>query len=68
MRAKYEELISLLLKNIFILISRSIENNIKFSDTSEKEVAFAMHYFRKNYNIEISIDKYAESRDRKSVV
>ena len=57
-----EELISLLLKNIFILISRSIENNIKFSDTSEKEVAFAMHYFRKNYNIEISIDKYAESR------
>ena len=61
-RSKYEELISLLLKNIFILISRSIENNIKFSDTSEKEVAFAMHYFRKNYNIEISIDKYAESR------
>ena len=61
-KSKYEELVSILLRNIFILISRSIESNKKFSDTSEKEVAFAMHYFRKNYNKEISIDKYAESR------
>ena len=34
----------------------------KFSSTSEKEVAFAMHYFRKNYNTEISIEEYSESR------
>ena len=29
---------------------------------AEKEVAFAMHYFRKNYNTEISIEEYSESR------
>ena len=34
----------------------------KFSSTSEKEVAFAMHYFRNNYNTEISIEEYSESR------
>lgn len=62
-RLRYEELLSLLLRNIFILISRSIENNKKFSNATEKEIAFAMHYFRMNYNKEISIDEYAESRN-----
>lgn len=61
-RPRYEELISLLLNNIFILISRNMENNRKFSDTIEKEITFAMHYFKKNYNKEININEYAESR------
>lgn len=61
-RPRYEELISLLLKNIFILISRSMESNRKFSDAIEKEITFAMHYFKKNYNTEININEYAESR------
>lgn len=61
-RPRYEELISLLLKNIFILISRSIEHNRTFSNASEKEITFAMHYFNKNYNTEININEYAESR------
>ncbi|MDB8744335.1 AraC family transcriptional regulator, partial [Ruminococcus bicirculans] len=56
-RPRYEELISLQLRNIFILISRAIMSAKKFSSTSEKEVAFAMHYFRKNYNTEISIEE-----------
>ncbi len=60
---RYEELISLQLRNIFVLISRSIEKEKKFSDTIEKEIAFAMHYFRSNYNKEINIDEYAESRN-----
>lgn len=62
-RPRYEELLSLHLRNIFILISRSIENQKKFSGTSEKEVAFAMHHFRMNYNQEINIDEYAKSRN-----
>ena len=62
-RPRYEELLPLLLRNIFILISRSIENKKKFSDAMEKEIAFAMHYFRMNYNSEINIDEYAESRN-----
>lgn len=61
-RPRYEELISLLLKNIFILISRSMEHNRTFSNASEKEITFAMHYFNKNYNIEININEYAKSR------
>ena len=59
---RYDELISLQLRNIFVLISRAIMSAKKFSSTSEKEVAFAMHYFRKNYNTEISIEEYSESR------
>lgn len=62
-RPRYEELLSLLLGNIFILISRNIENQQTFSDAMEKEITFAMHYFRKNYNTEISIDEYAKSRN-----
>jgi len=61
-RPRYEELISLLLKNIFILISRSMESNRKLSDAIEKEITFAMHYFKKSYNTEININEYAESR------
>lgn len=62
-RPRYDELISLQLRNIFVLISRAIMSAKKFSSTSEKEVAFAMHYFRKNYNTEISIEEYSESRE-----
>lgn len=61
-RPRYEELISLLLKNIFILISRSMASNRKFSDAIEKEITFAMHYFKKSYNTAININEYAESR------
>ena len=61
-RPRYEELISLLLKNIFILISRSMESKRKLSDEIEKEITFAMHYFKKSYNTEININEYAESR------
>ena len=43
-RPRYDELISLQLRNIFVLISRAIMSAKKFSSTSEKEVAFAMHY------------------------
>ena len=62
-RPKFEELVSLHLRNIMILISRSIESRKTFSDATEKEISLAMHYFRNNYGSEINIDKYAESRN-----
>lgn len=62
-RHRYEEVISLQLRNIFLLISRSLESNKSFSNATEKEIAMAMHYFRANYNQEISIEEYAESRN-----
>ena len=61
-RPQYEELISLQLRNIFILISRSIMSATKFSSTSEREVSLAMYYFRTHYNTDINIEKYSESR------
>ena len=61
-RHRYEEIITLQLRNILILISRSLESNKNFSNATEKEIAMAMHYFRANYNQEISIEEYAESR------
>lgn len=62
-RSRYEEIISIHLRNILILISRSIGSSKTFSNAAEKEIAFAMHYFRMNYSKEIRIDKYAESRN-----
>lgn len=54
-RPRYDELISLQLRNIFVLISRAIMSAKKFSSTSEKEVAFAMHY-TKDENGRLVID------------
>ncbi len=62
-KPKYEELLSLQLRNILILVSRSIENEKKISDAIEKEVSFAMHRFRTHYKEEINIDEYAKSRN-----
>lgn len=61
-RPRFEELISLLLRNIFILISRNIISEKGFSNSSEKEIEYAMHYFRNNYNTDINVEEYALSR------
>lgn len=60
-RPRYDELISLQLRNIFVLISRAIISAKKFSSTSEKKL-LCDALFRKNYNTEISIEEYSESR------
>ncbi len=60
-RKQYDEMLTLLLRNIFILIRRSLEINKKFTDTMEKEVSYAIYYFRDNFNKEINVDKYAQS-------
>ena len=60
-RKQYDEMLTLLLRNIFILIRRSLEINTNFTDTMEKEVSYAIYYFRDNFNKEINVDEYAQS-------
>lgn len=61
-RPKFEELISLLLRNIFILISRNLIGANRADNSLENEVELAMHYFRENYRSEINVEDYALSR------
>lgn len=61
-RPRFEELISLLLRNIFILISRNLIGANRADNSLENEVELAMHYFRENYSSEINVEDYALSR------
>ena len=61
-RPRFEELISLLLRNIFILISRNLIGANRADNSLENEVELAMHYFRENYRVEINVEDYALSR------
>ena len=61
-KPRYEELLALLLRNIFVLISRNLLYRRGFNATAEQEISFAMYYFRKNYNQPICIEEYAASR------
>lgn len=58
-RTKSDEMLTLLLRNILILVSRMLEMTTRFTDTTEKAIAYAMYYFRENFNKEISIEEYA---------
>ncbi len=59
----YEELLSLLLREIFISLHRKItKKHIIKNEYLEKEMALAMKYFNDNYNTNISIEEYAASR------
>lgn len=58
----YEEIISLLLKDIFYLVLRNYEKELAPDNKIQKEVSTAAHYFNANYNKNISIDDYAASR------
>ena len=37
--------------------------NVKFTDTTEKEVSYAVYHFRENYNKDINIEEYAEKQN-----
>lgn len=62
-RPGFDEMLTLLLRNIFILISRNFKMNTKFTDAMEKEVSYAIYHFRENFNKEINIDEYAKSQN-----
>lgn len=61
-RANYEELLSLMLRHIFIMINRYIVEGRKASSDIQNEIECATHYFNENYNKPLNIDEYAESR------
>lgn len=62
-RAGYEELLAMLLRQIFIIISRQMtkERTLK-SDYLDTEMELALEYFNINYNKDLNIDDYAASR------
>ena len=61
-RANYEELLSLMLRHIFIMINRYIVEGRKAGSDIQNEIERAAHYFNENYNKPLNIDEYAESR------
>lgn len=59
----YEELLSMLLHEIFISLHRQISKKLTIkNEYLEKEMALAMKYFNDNYNTDISIEDYAAAR------
>lgn len=62
-RAGYEELLAMLLRQIFIIINRQLtkESTLK-SDYLDTEMELALEYFNTNYNKDLNIDDYAASR------
>ncbi len=61
-RSNYEELLSLMLRQIFIMINRYVVEGKKSGSEIQNEIERATHYFNENYNKQINIDEYAESR------
>lgn len=62
-RAGYEELLAMLLRQIFIIISRQMtkERTLK-SDYLDTEMELALEYFNTNYNKDLNVEDYAASR------
>lgn len=61
-RANYEELLSLLLRNIFLMINRYLKEGGSTGSDVRNEIERAAHYFNEHYNQPLSIDDYAASR------
>ena len=61
-RPNYEELLTLNLRHIFIMINRYIKEGKKSGSDIQNEIERATHYFNENYNKPLNIDEYAESR------
>lgn len=62
-RAGYEELLAMLLRQIFIIINRQMtkERTLK-SDYLDTEMELAQEYFNTNYNKDLNVEDYAASR------
>ncbi len=59
----YEELLVLLLKQIFISIQRQMVKEYQSKNVFwDREMENAMQYFNDNYNTEINVKEYASSR------
>lgn len=61
LRVNYEELSSMMLRHIFVMINRYLQEGQSASSDVINEIERATHYFNENYNKQISIEQYAES-------
>lgn len=61
-RTNYEELLSLILRQIFIMINRYISDGRRADSDIQNEIERAAHYFNENYSKPLNIDEYADSR------
>lgn len=62
-RTDYEELLTILLRQIFISLHRKSENiHTAKNEYLETEIELASRHFNDNYNSEINIEHYASSR------
>lgn len=58
----YEELLSMLLRQIFILTNRQFSEGNRLNSYAQNEIELATHYFNEHYNTNISIEEYAASK------
>lgn len=59
----YEEMLSILMRQLLICIYRELQKERKISDIYlDNEMDMATQYFTDNYSIDISIEEYASSR------
>lgn len=59
----YEELLAMLLRQIFIMINRQLKKErASKNDYLDTEMEMALEYFNENYNKEISVEDYAAGR------
>lgn len=63
-RVGYEELLSMYLEQVFVLIQRSrMDRQPTVSSHIQEEMGIARRYFQEHYNEEINIEEYALSRN-----
>lgn len=59
-RVNYEDMINLYMHHIFITINRYIKEGRETKSDNINDIERAAHYFKDNYNKQISIEQYAE--------
>ena len=63
-RTGYEELLAMYLRQILILVQRTLqEHGTSINTHIQEEMEYARRYFNEHYNEQISIEDYAQSRN-----
>lgn len=60
-RANYQELLTMLLRHIFLLINRYLKESSKTGIYALDEIERSIRYFNEHYKEEINIEEYAKS-------
>jgi len=60
-RANYKELLTMLLRHIFLLINRYLKENGKSGIDTLNDIEHSIRYFNENYTKDINIEEYAKS-------